>query len=328
MTMTNKIISIILAVFVLISANIKADAEQTDSGLQIYLPREITIEGDVPNLGQVVIMRGEEGLIAKAGEVTLGRISAPGQKIIIDRATVLSRLACSGIPAFEVTLSGAEKITVTQQHQVIKGGEFLEKALGFLKKNPLESSICQWNPTRTPEDLVLSGISDDIKLSVSPVKSGMRNQATVRVAAFSNNEEIGSREVTFCLKYNCRKLVANVDIPSGAIISEENVRIENAVSSYPEPDNWSVPYGFVARRRLPANTVITANMVGAAKPKVLFKRNENVVIKVNRLGLFITAIGKAMQDGRSGEYIKVQNVDSQRIIMAKVNEDGSVEPVF
>jgi flagella basal body P-ring formation protein FlgA len=35
-----------------------------------------------------------------------------------------------------------------------------------------------------------------------------------------------------------------------------------------------------------------------------------------------------MQEGRAGEYIKVRNLDSQRMILAKVNEDGTVEPIF
>jgi len=326
--MRNRTISIILAIFLLVSANSKADAEQTDSALQIYLPREITIEGDVPNLGQVAIIRGEECLTAKARRVTLGRISAPGQKIIVDRSIVLSRLACSGIPVSEVVLTGAERITVTQQHQIIKGDEFVEKALAFLKKNPPEASICQWNPIRAPKDLILPGISKDIRTSLCLVRSSIRNQAKVRIAVFSNDNEIGVREVTFRLKYNCRKLVAQVDIPPGAVISPENVNIEKAVSNYPEPANWAVPYGFVAKRRLPANIVIRPGMVGPVKPKVLLKRNQNVVIKIDRLGLLITAIGKAMQDGRIGEYIKVRNVDSHRIILAKVSEDGSVEPVF
>ena len=326
--MRNRTISIILAVFLLVSANSKADAEQTDSALQIYLPREITIEGDVPNLGQVAIIRGEECLTAKAGQVTLGRISAPGQKIIVDRSIVLRRLACSGIPTSEVTLAGAEKITVTQQRQIIKGDEFVEKALAFLKKNPPDDSICQWNPIRAPKDLILSGISNDIRSSVSLVRSGIRNQAKVRIAVFSNDKEIGVREVTFRLKYNCRKLVAQVDIPPGAVISPENVKIEKAVSNYPEPANWAVPYGFVAKRRLPANIVIRPGMVGPVKPKVLLKRNQNVVIKVDRLGLLITATGKTLQEGEVGEYIKVRNVDSHRIILAKVNEDGTVEPVL
>jgi flagella basal body P-ring formation protein FlgA len=326
--MRNRIISIILAFFLLVSANSKADAEQTDSALQIYLPREITIEGDVPNLGQVAIIRGEECLTAKAGQVTLGHISAPGQKIIVDRSIVLSRLACSGIPASEVTLAGAEKITVTQQCQIIKGNEFVEKALAFLKKNPPDASICQWNPIQAPKDLILSEIGNDIRLSVSLVRSGIRNQAKVRIAVFSNDKEIGVREITFRLKYNCHKLVTQVDIPPGAVISPENIKIEKAVSNYPEPANWTVPYGFVAKRRLPANIVIRPDMVGPVKPKILLKRNQNVVIKVDRLGLLITATGKTLQEGKVGEYIKVRNVDSHQIILAKVNEDGTVEPVL
>ena len=74
--------------------------------------------------------------------------------------------------------------------------------------------------------------------------------------------------------------------------------------------------------------IIRPGMIGPAKPKILLKRNQNVVIKVDRPGLLIPAIGKTLQDGRVGEYIKVQNVDSRRIIMAKVNKDGSVEPAF
>ena len=326
--MRNKKISIILAFLLLISANTRAYTEPKGPALQIHLPREITIEGDVPNLGQVAIIRGNEFLVARACKVTLGQISAPGQKIIVDRPIVLSRLASSGITASEVTFTGAEEISVTRQHQTIKGGEFIEKALTFLKKNNPDASICQWNLIRTPGDLILSGIKEDIKWSLYPVRSSSRNQAKVRVAVFANGKEAGVREVTFLLRYNCRRLTALVDIPRGAVISPENVKIEKVASNHPEPANWAVPYGFVAKRRLPANTVINPNMTGPVKPQILFKRNQSVVIKVDRLGLLITAIGKAMQDGRSGEYIRAQNTDSQRIIMAKVNEDGSVEPVF
>ncbi|MHC4359753.1 MAG: flagellar basal body P-ring formation chaperone FlgA, partial [Planctomycetota bacterium] len=307
--MRNRTISIILAVFLLILVSSKANAEQTDSALQIYLPRESTIEGNVPNLGQVAVIRGEEGLTAKAEQVTLGRISVPGQKIIIDRSTVLSRLACSGIPASEVTLSGAERITVSQRHQIIKGSEFVEKALAFLKKNPSETSICQYKPIRIPKDLILPNISEDITLSPYLAKSNIRNQAKVFVSVFSGDKEIGMREIAFSLKYNCHRLITRVDISKGTVINPENVKIEKAISNYPEPADWAVPYGFVAKRRLPANTVISTNMVGPVKPHILLKRNQNVVIKVDRLGLLITAIGKTMQDGRVGEYIKVRNVD-------------------
>jgi len=313
--------------------------------LQIYLPREVTIEEDYLKLGQVSIIRGEESLVAKASEITLGRLSVPGQKIVVDRPTVLSRLACNGIPARKVTLTGAEKITVKKQHQVIKGSKFVELASAFLRNNLPDGSVCQLNPLWIPKDLFIGKLSKDVRLYPRLVKSSARgtgsplrgssapprgnlNQVKVQIAVFADGKEVAVREVTLRLKYNHRTVVTLVEIPAGAVISPENVKIEKIVSNYPEPVNWSPPYGLIARRRLPVNTVIRPDMVGPVKSAVVVGRNETVVIRIERPAFLVTALGKAMQKGQAGEYIKVRNLDSQRIILAKVNEDGTVEPIF
>ena len=241
---------------------------------------------------------------------------------------MLSRLACNGIAASKVTLTGAEKITVRQQQWVIKGREFVELASSFLVKNPPVGSVCELNPIRMPKDLVVRGAGKDIKLLPRLAGGGARNQARVQIAVFAGGREIAVREVTFRLKYNCRRAVTLVEFGAGVVISPENVKIESTVSNYPEPADWSPPYGLVTRRRVAANTVLRPNMVGPVEPAVVVKRNQAVVIRVEKTGLLVTVIGKAKQQGRAGDYIKVQNVDSQRIILAKVNEDGTVEPVF
>jgi flagella basal body P-ring formation protein FlgA len=143
-----------------------------------------------------------------------------------------------------------------------------------------------------------------------------------------NGEQIDEREITFRLKYNCRRAVTLVDIPAGAVISSKNIKIESVISSRPEAVNWKPPYGLIAKRPLPAKTTIGPHMVGPIKPAVIVGRNQNVVIRIERPLLLVTAIGKTLQEGRAGEYIKVRNLNSQRIILAKVKEDGTVEPVF
>jgi flagella basal body P-ring formation protein FlgA len=334
--MRSKTVSFVLISCLLASvqgvqqSTVKPSNRQT-SELQIYLPREITINGNAIILGQVGIIRGnpaDGGLAAKASEIALGRFSVPGQKIIIDKTMVLSRLACNGIPASKVTLTGAEKVTVKQHERTISGKEFVELTSSFLKKNPPVPSVCQLTPIRIPTDFVVPGVGKDIKLSPHLARSTAGNRAKVQISVLSDGKEIGMREVSFRLKHNCRRAVTLVDIPAGAVISHENIKIEKTVSNYPEPSDWRPPYGFVARRLLPANTVIHPNMVGPVKPAVIIKRNQAVVIRVERPGFLITAIGRAMQKGSTGDYIKVQNVDSQRIIIVRVNEDGTVEPVF
>ena len=333
--MSSKIFSFVLIISLSASVQLcqgsvdsKADSTEDDFFLQVYLPREVAIKDDTARLGQVSILRGRQSLVAKASEIALGRISVPGQKIIIDRAMVLSRLACNGIAASKVKLSGAEKITVEQQQRIIKGSEFIELASSFLEENPPAGSVCQLNPIRIPKDLVVPGAGKDIKLSPRLVRSGARNRAKVQIIVLSDGKEAGKREVTFRLKYNCRRAVTVVEIDAGGVISPENVKIEDTISNYPEPGNWTAPYGLIAKRRLAANTVVGPHTVGLREPEVIIKRNQTVLIRIERPGILVTAIGKSMQEGGAGEYIKVRNIDSQRIILAKVNEDGTVEPTF
>ena len=122
------------------------------------------------------------------------------------------------------------------------------------------------------------------------------------------------------------RAVKQIAEPNGIDLS--NIKIEKVASNYPEPLNWSAPYGLVTRCLIDANTVIQPGMISSVKPQVLLERNKTVLIRFEKPGLLITAIGKTMQKGSLGEYIKVRNIDSQRIILAKVKEDGTVEPVF
>ena len=69
-------------------------------------------------------------------------------------------------------------------------------------------------------------------------------------------------------------------------------------------------------------------MITSPRPEVILKRNQSVTIRIESAGFVATAVGKVLQDGISGEYIKVQNIDSKIILTAKVNDDGTVEPVF
>ncbi|OHB57859.1 MAG: flagella basal body P-ring formation protein FlgA [Planctomycetes bacterium RBG_13_44_8b] len=304
------------------------NVSQTNSALKIYLPRKVLVEDDSLKLGRVGIILGQEPLVAKANEIMLGHFSTLGQKIVLDRSAILSRLACNGIDPQHVLFTGAEETTVQKKHSIIKSSEFVKIADSFLKKSTSAGLFCQTIPIRTPKDLLLPPTDKDVTLSPCIVQSSAANQAKVRISVLSDSNEIGVGEVTFRLKYNCRTAVTLVEVPAGEVINPENIKIIQNVSDYPEPASWGPPYGFIAKRTLPENTVIQPNMIEPVKPTINIKRNETVVIRIELPGLIVTALGKAIQQGNTGEYIKVRNIDSQRIIMAKVNEDGTVKPVF
>lgn len=321
------IIGFVLALFFLVPIS-SSEAKKGDFALRIHLPREITVGVDDPNLGQIAVIRGEESIKSIAENISVGHISMPGQSIVIDRSIILGRLASSGILASDVQLTGAEKTVISREHRVITGKEFAEAASAFLGKNLPMDSICQFDVVRVPNNLTINGAAKDIKMSCKLITAGLKNQGKVIVAVISDNNEIGIGEVTYNFKYKCRKVVAKLDIPQGQAITAENVNIESDISNYPEPSEWKVPYGFIAKRLIPANSVIALNILSPVVPEVLIKRSQSVVIKIDRNGLLATAMGKAMEQGSADDIIKVQNADSKVMIMAKVNEDGTVEPVF
>ncbi len=318
---------ITFSLFCRASADSNAANAQKDFGLKIYLPREVTVKNSTLNLGQISIVRGGQPLAAKANKIAFGRFSVPGQEIVIDRHVILSRLACNGILASQVTLTGAEKITVRQKFQIVRGDQFVSRASSFLKDHQRKDAACRWNVVRTPKDLPVPGAARSLTLSPRLVGSRVKNQVKVEIAVLSNDKKIGVREVIFDLKYNCRQVIAKIDIAAGATIGPDNVRIEEKASTQREPAGWKVPYGLVAKRRLRADTVIRPHMVGPVRAPIIVKRNQSVVIRIESPGFLITAAGTALLDGKAGENIKVRNTDSQRIIVAKVNDDGSVEPV-
>jgi flagella basal body P-ring formation protein FlgA len=306
----------------------RAFGDDEISGIRVYLPREVMVKDNELTIGRVGIIHGQESLAAKADGIGLGRISAAGQKVVIDRATILSRLACSGVPASQVTLTGAEKVTVSWDCKVIRGDEFVESASSFLKEGVGGQSTCQFEPMHTPEDMVLPDGSADVQVSPHRTAGAPANQPKVEVVVSAGGVTVGTRQVTFKVKYSSRQAVTVAEIAAGEPITPANTKIETVSSNQPEPEKWSPPYGLVAKRRLPANTVIGPETAGVPAKEVVVERNQNVVIRIDAPGLVVTAAGRAMQQGKVGDFIKVRNVDSQRIIVAKVNEDASVEPVF
>lgn len=323
--MNRCVFGIILGLLMLCRLIGAAQAQNTP--LSIYLPREITVDNSIPTLGKVAILRGDQELTAKADVITLGYFSVPEQQIVIDRETLLSRLACNGIDCSNVAITGAEEVHISVKHQRITGDACINEATAFLEKSLSGKSICQIQPVRIPPDIILSGLGEQVRLSCRLIDQGRGNQCQVEVIVFQDDQVVSRQEIPFQFNYAVKKVVTQRPLGQGEVLTEENIRTEPGVSNSPQPPGWKMPYGLIAKRDIPDNTVITQNMVAPVQPEVLVKRNQTVAIKIESASLVASAIGKALQEGATGEYIRVQNVDSRVIIMAKINGDGTVEPI-
>jgi len=303
------------------------DAE-SDVLLQVHLPREVMVQDSHLSLSQVSVIRGPGVVVAKASKVGLGRFSVPGQKVVLDRPTILSCLASSGIPSAQVRLTGAEAVTVRRQLKIVETADLIAAAEQFLRQFPAARAACKIIPVIRPKDLVLSEVPEQVELKPRLVRRGARGQVTVEVAVMVDGRNMGTRNVAFRLRYERRRVVAIDQIPEGTVLSPENVKIEAVESDWPEPVGWKPPYGQATIRTVPANAAIRADMIGPVRSAVFVRRNQTVQIRLDRAGLLVTAMGTALQEAHAGECLKVRNADSNRIIICRVKVDGTVEPML
>jgi flagella basal body P-ring formation protein FlgA len=320
-------IRLLVTTVLVLSACFIAEGSMTE-GLKIYLPREVTIKNDVLLLGDVTIMSGSKELIAKAAKIALGKLSLAGQRITVDRRTILSLLASRRIDTSSVSFSGSQGITVGRKELLITGTDIARKASLFLNDRPTDPSIAEYKIVKSPKNIVLAGQSGEITLAAKQGTKNTVTQKSITVDVLLDGIRTGSAEVVFKPTYNSRRAVAAKPIAAGEMLNTENTRIETIKTSYPEPKNWKLPFGLIAKKSIRAKELIKNSALMVKKPEILIKRNNLVIIKIETECLSITLTGQALGQGSFGELIKVKNIDSNRIIVCRINHDGTVSPAL
>ncbi|MFA5423594.1 MAG: flagellar basal body P-ring formation chaperone FlgA [Phycisphaerae bacterium] len=297
--------------------------------LKIYLPREIQVESETVLLGDIAAVRGLDEATERAGQINLGKFIYADRDMIISREMILGRLTSSGFDASEIEIAGAEKVIVSRQKLIIKAEEISKAAESFLKKNFPDKSVCRYETVGVIDDFVLTAEAEKIELVPSLIASGQDNRKRVSISVVADGSIAGTCEIGFKPVYLCRQAVALLDIKQGQIITRENVEVVQKTSSTAE-SNFVMPYGMAARRNIAAESIVTKGMVGPVQSEVLVKRNKHVAVVFERPGLSISTVGKAMEDGRAGDCIKVQTQinATTKIIFAMVKDNGTVEPLI
>ncbi|HUS92810.1 MAG TPA: flagellar basal body P-ring formation chaperone FlgA [Phycisphaerae bacterium] len=312
-----------------LAAAVPAAMAEDDAAVRLYLPRNVKITGEALTLSDIAIVRCEDDRTeARARGLSMGRAPWPKEKLVFDRTTILSCLAGGGVAKEQVHLSGAPAVTVVRQESVLDADRLLAAAEQFLQQQrPDGEKGCVYRILRKPQELVVSGEAD-VKLSCELAEPGASGLVKVIVTARHEGRQVGLREATFQKLHPVRAAAVVKTIPSGAVLTEENVEVRTEYSQKPEEAGWKAPFGLLARRRLEPGTIVHDALVAEKRPDLVIRRNQVVQIRVEGAGFVIRGMGQALQEGRPGDFIRIRNVDSQRIITARVAFDGSAEPVF
>ncbi len=317
-----------LSILITLTLALAIPAMAEEPALKIYMPRNIQVDGNEMRLDSVCVVRGSDDELAhKAAVVTLGRTPFAGEELVINRNTVLSRLSACGVTQ-KVEFNGAENVTVTRNQRLVEATKIVKAAETFVAENHIGSSTMSYRPQPNVKEAVLAGSRGDVELQTRLAKDSRADLLKVEVVITVAGREQAVREVTFKPSYAVRQVIAIQEIPAGSVVSTENAKIEITWSDHGGAEDFVPPYGLTTTAAVKAGEAIRPAMLKASQAPAAIRKNQSVVLKIERSGFQISSVGVALQDGRIGEVIKVQNVDSRRVVSAKIGNDGTLAPVY
>lgn len=150
----------------------------------------------------------------------------------------------------------------------------------------------------------------------------------VTVVLRVDGEEVKRGVVTVQVEARARVLVADRALPRGTRVRAEDIRSEWRPRSSLPPGRVDDPKRLVGRRTtrsVPAGAPWRSDLVRDA-PAVT--RGQVVRLELHHGALRIEATGKARDDGRAGDRVRVLNLDSRREVVGRVGDDGAVHVSF
>lgn len=205
----------------------------------------------------------------------------------------------------------------------ITGDQIAQTARNYLKQNiPLEDYNLQLK-TKLAAQTVPAGKIDLKVKPLNPDKWG--GHTAVPVQILLNGKNYRTIVVTFHLQVFQKAVIVIQPLKKGEVISPDKVALKRVDvsrlyrSSY---NSLNEVIGARATRYLGPNMILTKADVEQVP---LALKGKPVTIRV-KVGLVeISTIGKALADGRMGDLIQVQNLDSGKKIFTKVIGPALVE---
>jgi flagella basal body P-ring formation protein FlgA len=308
-----------------LSAGASLAAEESPAiSLRVHMPRTMKIEADTVKLGEICVLRcDDDAVLAKASAVSLGRAPFVKEELRIDRNTILSRLAASGITSSAVTITGAQAVTITRDESVVDGAELVHAAEAFLAKSKPLAPQMQWKLQGPVPDLAV-GNKEAITIECRLRKDTPQGNPQVEVAVMAGRQQLDSRELTFTLSHQVRQITAAKEIMPGDMITPDSVTIAEVASDTPQP--WVSPFGMTAIQRIGKGAVVNISSLKQPAAAIAVHRGQTVVMKIEGSGFVISALGQSADDGKPGDSVRVRNIDTNRVVIARVNGNGTVTP--
>jgi flagella basal body P-ring formation protein FlgA len=287
------------------------------------------IAADQILLGSIAQVNGSDAALVRQLEaVVLGRSPLPGKTRTLERAAILTRIKQSGIDPARLDLQIPEDVVVTRA-TITVGREQIEQIVrAYIQQQAAGAAdALQIKEIRISEAAVLPQGRLTTRV-VAPKNTEWAGAIPLSVV-FNVDEEVEKRVwVTVSIERLTRVVVARRPLGRYKTIDDEDLEVKALDAAGLPADcitHLDAVIGKRMRRPVDTGTVLRPDLVEFPP---LVKNGDRVRIIAETSGLRISAFGQVKQKGCQGELIQVMNLDSNKVVYARVVDSQTVKIDF
>jgi flagellar basal body P-ring formation protein FlgA len=295
----------------------------------VRCPEQAEIAADQILLGSVARVDGSDAqLVRRLEEVELGRAPLPGKTRTLDGAGILTRIKQSGIDPSQLDLQIPAEVVITRA-AITVGREQIEQIVrGYIQQQAAGAAdTLRIKDIRINEPVVLPQGRLTTRVA-APKNTELAGTLPLSVV-FSVDEEVEKRVwVTVSLERLTRVVVARRPLGRYKPIDDDDIEVKDVDAAGLPADCITRPetvIGKRTRRPVDTGTVLRPDLVEFPP---LVKNGDRVRIIAETSGLRISAFGQVKQKGCQGELIQVVNLDSNKVVYARVVDSHTVKIDF
>ena len=304
-------------------------SELTDV-VRIELKADAKAQGPNVTIGDVATISGGPALLQRQiAKLDIAELSSSGKAVNVTRTQVEFRLKLADVPASLYRIEGANEIVVKADRPGATPTQIVDAArAALMKRLPWSADDVSVRLIQPVTATLPAGAPSDIRIAAE-----LRNAevSAGRVQVDVSVSERGEKRMNVPVYFDVRPLrtvaVCKVAVARGKAITQQDVAIERRpVETTAQTAEPECVVGAVARRMIKTGDVVaSADLEETAASPVVVKCKQPVKMIVHLGAMNVVAGGEALQDGRVGQLIRVQNTESKKVVTGRVTANGIVE---
>lgn len=301
--------------------------------LAIYLPahafdvtfkKNATINGSLVRLGDVATVSGVSDIEKSLLTTPVANSPAPGEKAYLRSVNIKKYLYSSQNLPEDIQWKGSSSVAVTRDGITINATQMLQFISDYLRSQEASLPFADMRFIPISHPLPFTLPTGELTCDVIPSNPGILSSSRFSLIFKVDDRVVKNMSIRGKIEALANIIATSIPVKKGTILGPQHIK-ETVMDISELKDPGFSPDQFLGkklRRNLRAGSPIKLSMVETLP---VIHRGEKVKIVVKSGAMLLTATGLAHSDGKINDLIRVQNINSNKVVFGKVTGPGIVE---